>query len=99
VSKPSVNQSEISEHCALPSRRLLVEEPLGDFCDEAVPARNAGCSFRMTRALDGQTTRKPRGNSLVQLPQRVNVSSMAGISIVATTTSSGSWQRSQISIV
>ena len=45
------------------------------------------------------TTRKPPGNSLVQPPQRVNVSSIAGISIVATTTSSGFSQRSQISIV
>jgi hypothetical protein len=53
----------------------------------------------LNRTLDAQTTRKPRGNSLVQPPQRVNVSSIAGISIVATTTSSGSWQRSQISIV
>jgi hypothetical protein len=45
-----------------------------------------------------QTTLDPCGNSRVQPPQRVNVSSIAGISIVATTISSGFWQRSQISI-
>ena len=60
--------------------------------------RKGGLRANLEPMRDAQTTRKPRGNSVVQLPHRVNVSSMAGISIVETTTSSGSSQRSQISI-
>ena len=48
---------------------------------------------------DAQTTRKPRGNSLLQPAQRVKVSSIAGISIVRNDDLVESWQRSQISIV
>jgi hypothetical protein len=55
------------------------------------------CEFRPASRVVLYATAKPCGNSLVQAPQIAKVSPIAVISTVATTISSGSWHRSQIS--